>query len=229
MANPPTSIRKKQLCVGFRAQGCAFPMGRGDLKPPGQCAPPKAFPPTWDLTWAQANTHLIELSVDAQHKGQHIQNLNPNSTPALVPKTGKANPKWIKEELLVFREWGKVKLKQNKKCFQGWNSNCERSAEAWVNVSTPEIRFKNNWKFKSQVSFYSFCRPVIAAFPFPIQTRKHMSEEQVLWWANLKANTWHWGRAALWQHFTEETEVCYCSVLMFQSTGSLREHQFKTR
>lgn len=193
---------------------------------------PKALPPTWDLTWdPQASTHLIELPVDAQHKGQHVQNFNPNSTTVLIPKTGKANPNWKKNELLIFRDGGKrkVKLNQNKKLFQSWNNNCERSAEPSVNVSTSEMRFMNNWKFKSQFSFYSFCRPVIAAFPFPIQTRKHMSEEQVLWWANLKPNTWHWGRAALWQHFTEETEVCYCSVLMFQSTESLREHQFKTR
>lgn len=60
---------------------------------PQENVSPKGFP-TQNLSWdPQANTHLIELSVDAQHKGQHIQNLNPNSTTALVPKLGKANPK----------------------------------------------------------------------------------------------------------------------------------------
>lgn len=107
-------------------------------------ASPKAFPPTWDLSWdPQTNTHLIELSVDAQHKGQHIQNFNPNSTTALIPKTGKASPKCKKIELLIFRKGEKVKLKENKKFFQSWKSNCERSAEPSVNVSTSEIRFKN--------------------------------------------------------------------------------------
>lgn len=39
----------------------------------------------------QINTHLIELSVNTQYKGQDIQNFNTNSTTTFVPKIERAN------------------------------------------------------------------------------------------------------------------------------------------
>ena len=85
-----------------------------------------------------------------------------------------------KIKLLIFREGGRGE-KESKTKSKLRNFLRVRTAEPSVNVSTYEIRFKNNWKLESQFNFYSFWRPVTAVFPFPIPPRKHMSEVQVLW------------------------------------------------
>lgn len=87
------------VCATFTAQSCAFPNGRDDPEHSVKRASPKPFPPTEDLTCdhqKQINTHLIELPVNTQDKGQDIQNFNANSTTTFIPKMERVNSRWIK-------------------------------------------------------------------------------------------------------------------------------------